>query len=61
VQPADIAALPANPSPRQFFIAAASRDAAVRALKTKFPGGVLRPQYSSFNQAEIYYTYDTTQ
>jgi len=61
VQPNGIAGLPATPGPRQFLIAAASRDAAVRALKTKFPGGVLRPQYSTFNQAEIYYLYDTTQ
>jgi 4-amino-4-deoxy-L-arabinose transferase-like glycosyltransferase len=58
---AGLTALPVATGGRQFLIAAASRDAAVKVLKVKFPGGVLRPHYSSFNQTEIYYTYEITQ
>lgn len=52
--------LPVANTKRSFYIAAASRDDAVKVLKLKFPGGVLRPQYSKFNQAEIYYTYEVS-
>ncbi len=58
--PADLTALPIAATNRQFYITAASRDEAVKTLKAKFPGGVLRPLYSSFNQIEIYYIYETT-
>ncbi len=46
---------------REFYIVTAVRDDAIKVLKAKFPGGVLRPHYSSFNQAEIFYTYEVTQ
>jgi hypothetical protein len=55
-----ITALPITPGPRKFFILANQRDAAMKTLKLKFPGGILRPHYSLFNQAEVYYTYETT-
>jgi 4-amino-4-deoxy-L-arabinose transferase-like glycosyltransferase len=57
--PETLAGLPIAAASRQFYIAAASRDETVKTLKSKFPGGVLRPHYSSFNQVEIYYTYET--
>lgn len=56
--PADLTALPVATANRQFYITAVSRDESVKVLKAKFPGGVLRPHYSSFNQLEIYYTYE---
>lgn len=58
--PAELNALPITPGPRQFYIGAASRDEAVKILKAKYPGGVLRPHYSPFNLVEIYYTYEVT-
>jgi 4-amino-4-deoxy-L-arabinose transferase-like glycosyltransferase len=61
IRPSDIVSLPATPGGRQFLIAAASRDEAVRELKLKFSGGVLRPGYSSLNFAEIYYVYEVHQ
>lgn len=61
IKPADILSLPAGPGGRQFLIATASRDEAVRNLKLKFSGGVLRPRYSRFNLAEIYYVYEVHQ
>lgn len=57
VQALGIASLPAGHSSHQFIISATERDASTKALKAKFPGGVLYPHYSMFNQAEIYYTY----
>jgi 4-amino-4-deoxy-L-arabinose transferase-like glycosyltransferase len=54
---ANIRSLPITPEAHQFIIAADSRDIATKALKARFPGGVLYPHYSTFNQAEIYYTY----
>ncbi len=54
----DLAGLPVATTPRQFLIAAVSRDEAVKTLKVKFPGGVLRPHYSGFNQTETYYSYE---
>jgi hypothetical protein len=60
IQPAEINSLPIASAGRLFVIAAASRDEAVKNLKPKFPGGVLRPEYSDFNQTEIYYTYEVT-
>ena len=45
---------------RQFYIVSASRDDAVKILEAKFPGNVLRPKYSQFNQDEIYYTYEVS-
>jgi len=53
-----LAGLPIPAANRQFYIAAASRDDSVKILKAKFPGGVLHPHYSPFNQAETYYTYE---
>ncbi|MDB5178292.1 MAG: conserved rane protein of unknown function [Patescibacteria group bacterium] len=58
IQAQDIAGLPIPAVNRQFMITSTSRDESVKILKIKFPGGVLRPHYSSFNQAEIYYTYE---
>jgi hypothetical protein len=49
--------LPSLPTSRQFIIAASSRNTSTKGLKAAFPGGVLYPHYSTFNQAEIYYTY----
>lgn len=59
--PAELTALPIATGSRQFYIAAISRDEAVKILKAKFPGGVLRPHYSPFNQIENYYTYEIVQ
>lgn len=56
--PGDLVGLPVATANRQFYIAAASRDESVKILKAKFPGGVLRPHYSPFNQVENYYTYE---
>ncbi len=53
-----IAGLPIITGPRQFIITAIDHAEAVKVLKVKLPGGVLRPHYSSFNQTEIYYTYE---
>jgi 4-amino-4-deoxy-L-arabinose transferase-like glycosyltransferase len=61
IKPADILALPASSGSRQFLISPVSRDEAVRNLKLKFSGGVLRPRYSKFNIAEIYYIYEVHQ
>ncbi|HVQ44802.1 MAG TPA: glycosyltransferase family 39 protein [Candidatus Saccharimonadia bacterium] len=55
-----LAGLPIATASREFYIATSTRDAAVKILKAKFPGGVLHPHYSGFNQIEIYYTYETT-
>jgi 4-amino-4-deoxy-L-arabinose transferase-like glycosyltransferase len=60
IAPADIAGLPLATGSRDFYIVAASRDDAVKVLKTKFAGGVLHPHYSSFNLIEIYYTYEVS-
>jgi hypothetical protein len=56
--PGDIQSLPVSTTARHFYITTSARDDAVKVLKVKFPGGVLRPHYSSFNQVEIYYTYE---
>jgi len=56
----DLVNLPVAAGTREFLIAAISRDDATKVLKSKFPGGILRPHYSSFNQAEIYYSYEVT-
>lgn len=58
LNPADIADLPTASTPRQFWMTPETRDAAMKLIKAKFPGGVLRPHYSTFNQTEIYYTYE---
>jgi hypothetical protein len=58
LEPQSIAALPVASVDRQFWITAGSRDDAMKTLKVKFPGGVLRPHYSDFNLAEIYFTYE---
>lgn len=60
IQPADINNLPLTGAHRLFVIDAASKADTVKNLKPKFPGGVLRPEYSDFNQTEIYYTYEVT-
>jgi len=60
ITPADLVVLPVATASRQFYIATASRDDAVKTLKDKFPGGVLQPHYSAFNQVEIYYTYEVS-
>ncbi len=52
--------LPVGAGNRQFYIEAGSRDAAMKILKVKFPGGILQPHYSDFNQVETYYTYEVT-
>lgn len=52
--------LPVLTSPKQFWITTSQRDTAVKNLKLKYPGGVLVPHYSTFNQAEIYYTYEVS-
>lgn len=57
---AGLVALPNTPNSRQFYIMADERENAAKNLKAKFPGGVLRPHYSPFNQTEIYYTYEIT-
>ncbi len=54
-----ITSLPAT-TPVEFLIASASRSDATKALQAKFPGHILQPQYSTFNQAQIYYVYDST-
>jgi hypothetical protein len=53
-------ALPIATANREFYIAAAVRDDAVKVLKAKFPGGTLQPHYSPFNIVEIYYTYEVS-
>jgi 4-amino-4-deoxy-L-arabinose transferase-like glycosyltransferase len=52
-----IKTLPQTGQAHQFIISASSRDEATKELKARFPGGILYPHYSTFNQAEIYYTY----
>ena len=59
LKPSDLAGLPIASGSRQFYIGAGEREETVKILKAKFPGGVLRPHYSDFNQMEIYYTYET--
>ncbi|GAC1600396.1 MAG: hypothetical protein NVS3B29_00810 [Candidatus Saccharimonadales bacterium] len=59
LQAADVAALPIATASRKFYIGAVQRDETAKTLKAKFPGGILRPHYSDFNQLEIYYTYET--
>jgi 4-amino-4-deoxy-L-arabinose transferase-like glycosyltransferase len=60
IKASDLNALPIDPGTRRFWITDSQRDEAVKSLKLKFPGGVLRPHYSDFNQTEIYYTYEAT-
>ena len=61
LNPADITTLPTTPvGGRQFWLSPETRDDAMKLIKAKFPGGVLRPHYSPFNQTEIYYTYEVT-
>jgi hypothetical protein len=55
-----MASLPVGPGSRRFYISATSKDEAVKFLKLKFPGGVLRPLASDFNQSEICYVYEVT-
>lgn len=58
LEPKDIAAIPVATAARNFYITLAARDEAMKTLRVKIPGGVLRPHYSDFNQTEIYYTYE---
>jgi hypothetical protein len=58
LQPRELAGLPVAQTAREFLITTGSRDDAVKTLKVKFPGGILRPHYSDFNQTEIYYSYE---
>jgi 4-amino-4-deoxy-L-arabinose transferase-like glycosyltransferase len=60
IEPRELAGLPIAGSARLFYISVGSRDEAMKTIKIKFPGGILRPHYSTFNQAEIYYTYELT-
>jgi hypothetical protein len=55
-----ITTLPITPGHRQFLIANSSKPDAVNNLRLKFPGGILRPVESSFNQAEISFIYEVT-
>ena len=57
--PAAITSLPATGT-QEFLIAAASKSAATKTLQAKFPGHTLQPEYSTFNQMQIYYLYDTS-
>jgi hypothetical protein len=52
--------LPNDPGPRKFYLMPTDRQAAMKVIQTKFPGGILRPHYSLFNQTENYYTYETS-
>lgn len=56
--PKTFVAFPTGTGAHQFVVTASARDEAVKNLSAKFPGGVLRPHLSSFNQAEIYYVYE---
>ena len=60
ILPSALQDIPIATANRQFYIVAASRDEAVKILVAKFPGNVLHPKYSQFNQDEIYYTYEVT-
>jgi hypothetical protein len=60
VETGQMASLPVGPGTRRFYISATSKDDAVKYLKLKFPGGVLRPIPSDFNQIEIAYVYEVT-
>lgn len=57
--PQTLTGLPTGPGARKFYITPTDRAAITKTLQAKFPGGVWRPHYSLFNQAEIYYTYET--
>jgi 4-amino-4-deoxy-L-arabinose transferase-like glycosyltransferase len=60
ITPAQLVALP-TAGPHQFIVTAGARNDAVKNLGLKFPGGVLQPHYSGFNQAELYYVYEIGQ
>lgn len=56
----DLIAMPNTAAHRLFYLTPETRDAAVKTIKAKYPGGVLRPHYSLFNQTEMYYSYEIT-
>lgn len=60
VTPTQILTVPDTKGDFQFWVTPPEKDPAVASLKPKLPGGVLRPHYSTFNQTEIYYTYEVT-
>jgi len=52
----NIATLPSGGA-KQFFIGDSEHDAAIKELRSHFPGGQLYPEYSTFNGAELYDIY----
>ncbi len=58
VEPTALATLPLGTGPQHFAITRAAREQAVQNLRTKYPGGTLKPHTSALSQNEIYYTYE---
>lgn len=50
--------LPLDSAPKQFIISPSWRERAVAKLRTKFPQGKLTAQYSTFNDAQIFFIYE---
>ena len=56
IEPKDIKALPTGGA-KQFLISSSDRNAGISALRSHLPGGKLSPEYSSFNNSELYDIY----
>lgn len=61
VDPSAIKDLPANNQAKQFVIVSTLRDASLAQIRAKYPGGKLGARHSSFNDAELFLTYQTSQ
>jgi hypothetical protein len=60
ISPSGILSLPDAKGTFQFWITPSVKDQTITSLKPKLPGGLIQPHYSTFNQSEIYYTYEVT-
>ncbi len=60
LDPADIAGIELNGQPKEFLIALQAKDASIKQLQAKFPGGKLTPQFSTHSSSRLFYSYEIT-
>ena len=60
IDPSAIATLPLDGQPKEFVVSNSNTDQSVKDFKSRFPGGVLTPHYSSFSGSELFLVYEVT-
>jgi 4-amino-4-deoxy-L-arabinose transferase-like glycosyltransferase len=60
LDPNQIATIPTDGQPKQFLVVRSQYEPALKQFRDRFSGGKLSPQYSSFNNSELYQIYEVT-